>query len=245
MFMLPIFALLLNQPALAVETKEFAANGLTKVVVVNESGRVLVTADGKGKAQVIVDRKNFPPACQLTMERSDASSLEKQKEAQLIVKVIRKGVLPSGNCDADMVLHFPANLDVSVDTGGGDIEARGPFASFSFQVGSGSVKGRGPFGKMVGTAGSGNISLEKVNGGGELKTGSGEIQLNYGSKPGPVLLKIYAGSGSAQLTFPKGSLVKSKFSSGNGKDKNALSNPAAPFEVAMESGSGDLRIEAK
>lgn len=241
----PIFAMLLSQPAFAVETKEFSSEGLKKIVVVNEAGHVLVAADSNGKAKVSVDRKKFAPACQLTMERSDATSLAKEKEVQLIVRVSRKGVLPSGNCESDMVLHFPTNLEVSVETGSGNIEAKGPFSSFSFQVGSGEVKGSGPFGKMVGSAGSGGIALENATGGGEIKLGSGDLKISYGANPGPGILKIHSGSGNAKITFPKGSLVKSKLSSGNGKEKNSLSNASAPFEVAMESGSGDLTIEAK
>ncbi|MEK6774530.1 MAG: DUF4097 family beta strand repeat-containing protein [Bdellovibrionota bacterium] len=235
--LLIIFFLLSQSTFAETENKEFESKGLNEVSVENISGKVTVSAFEGAKASVVATKNKFSDKCKMSIDRSGN---------KLVLKVEKSGgVFSSDECDVDFEVKVPKAVDLSLNVGSGNMIINGIHGALNFKVGSGNTSADGSFKKIDGMSGSGNVTVKGLNGGGGIKTGSGEINLTFTNKSLKGELDLKAGSGNATLLFPKGSKVKTNFFAGSGQVSNELGdNPNALFLVSMKAGSGNLKIKS-
>ena len=120
----------------------------------------------------------------------------------------------NGNSRVDLTVEIPAEMNIEIDDGSGDIELKNIKGEIDLNDGSGSIDIADVNGELKIHDGSGELSIHNVNGGMEIKDGSGSIEvtdatgdvkINDGS--GEIILdrvkgdlNIYDGSGSLRLT---------------------------------------------
>ncbi len=232
----------LNLSAFAAdETKEFDSKGLKTLVVENLSGKVSIggTVTLPYKSYVKVSKNKFSDKCKLTMEKL---------EDKLILKVEKSNILDSQvGCDVDFQVSVLEVINLDLSNGSGDIIINRLQAdSFTFKVGSGDVLVTNMVTKKIdGKSGNGKIHIWKLTGGGVIKSGSGDISLYFGPSDLTGELDIKSGSGDADITFAKGTKIKTSFKAGSGELSNELGDSAdATFKVSMKTGSGNLKIKS-
>jgi hypothetical protein len=148
-------------------------------------------------------------------------------------------------------LQVPADLEINISSGSGEVSVEGITADLRTSVGSGDLEIRALKGTVNMNTGSGNIDASEIEGDLSLNTGSGDIRLEKGNGDvsvnagsGSITMKQMAGaisantgSGDIQAT---GIIVKgkSKFNSGSGDATVTLASPL-DFDISINSGSGD------
>lgn len=220
----------------ATETQEFDLSGITELEVDNSSGNVNVTAITNGKASVTANKKRFGENCKLTIQK---------KEKTLSVEVEKSGLFGK-DCDVDFEIKVPKNVAMELETGSGEIRAKGTSGDVEFHTGSGSVHIEGEIKKLSGKTGSGDISITGLTQGGDLKVGSGSIRLSYDKSPTSGELDIKSGSGNAEVFFPQGTKLRTSFVAGSGELINEIGDNAdGKFKVSMKTGSGNLHLKKR
>lgn len=233
-----ILIFLIGCSALATsEPKEFEVKDLTGVSVENTSGKVFITETDGSKAYVVATKNKFGDKCKMTVERSGN---------KLVIKLEKtSSFFSTEECNVDFQVKVPKNVDLNITLGSGNLTVKGIHGDLAFKIGSGDILADGTFRKISGFSGSGKIALRGLIGGGELKTGSGDMDLTYAVASLNGELELKTGSGRTTILFPKGAKIKTNFKAGSGKLSNELGDtPEASFKVSMKTGSGDLNIKS-
>lgn len=132
-----------------------------------------------------------------------------------------------GDCDGcddvDYEIRVPVGVDVTAQTGSGDIELDGALRSVSLQAGSGDVDA--------------NLSATTLT----SRTGSGDMDLRLGNAPDQ--LTANSGSGDVDIRVPDGQSYVFDTRSGSGDiDNNLPQTNGADHRIQVETGSGDITI---
>lgn len=233
--LLSLLLALVVTPAFAAEKKEFDAKDLQALKVDNSSGKIDIIAGNGPKATVDIDKVNFNDSCKLEVAR---------KEATLIVDVRQPSSFFSRkSCDVNLKITVPKNVTVDISNGSGNLSLKGIEGKTVFKLGSGDVNIDAPLKDFSGKTGSGDVALKNLSGGGDIASGSGNVEARYAKIPQGELT-VRTGSGDVQVMLPKGSKVKTSYFSGAGDLTNEVGDtPGAPFIVNVKSGSGDLKIK--
>jgi hypothetical protein len=215
-------------------SKEFDADILQAVSVINTSGNVEISLSTSDKATVTARKIRFPEGCQLVIEQSGG---------KLLVETVEPGGWGK-SCRVDFDIRVREAVSLSIKNGSGDLEVEGIQGEVEFKLGSGDVKVAATVTDLDGTSGSGDIKVSGLTGNVNLKTGSGDIVLSYPSHPPRGKLKVSSGSGDITIYTPEGSSILTDLSTGSGKIYNEIGDSSsAPFKIIMKSGSGDLSIK--
>lgn len=127
------------------------------------------------------------------------------------------------NCAVDYRVEIPKGVEVTVDTGSGDLTLRSLTAVGLVKTGSGDIAASGLAGKQF-----------------SAETGSGDVELKFAATPGQV--KVHTGSGDATVVVPDGSYdVQADTGSGSTEVK-VKDDPSAANKIVLETGSGDAKV---
>jgi DUF4097 and DUF4098 domain-containing protein YvlB len=215
-------------------SKEFDADILQAVSVINTSGNVEISVSTSDKATVTARKILFPEGCQLVIEQSGG---------KLLVETVEPGGWGK-SCRVDFDIRIREATSLDIRNGSGDLDVEGIQGELEFKLGSGDVKVAATVTDLDGTSGSGDVKISGLTGNVKLKTGSGDIELSYDSLPRPGKLKVNSGSGDITIYIPAGSSILTDLSTGSGKIYNEIGDSSgAPFKIIMKSGSGDLGIK--
>ncbi|QLY24415.1 hypothetical protein [Bdellovibrio sp. KM01] len=228
-----IAACLAAQGAYAADSRDFDANGLTKVSVENYNGEVTINAADGSKSIVTITKNTMPDMCKVNAERSGT---------KLSIEVKRKG---KADCQVDMDIKVPKMVKLDLEVGTGKVAIKGTQGHLSFKMGAGSFIADGSFDSVDGKTGAATTVIKGITGDTEFKTGSGNVTLQYSSLPQKGKLEFKNGSGNSTLLLPKGSQINAKLTAYTGHMENEFgSNKDAQFSVEAKSGSGDLKVKS-
>lgn len=128
-------------------------------------------------------------------------------------------------------------LEISSNTGSGDLDLQRTNGKFRFNTGSGNAKLEGSKGEVNINAGSGDITATAIEGSLSMNTGSGDIKLTDSKG------SFSANTGSGDVTANKLTLAdKSSFNSGSGDVEVSLATSPA-YDMSLNSGSGDAILD--
>lgn len=134
----------------------------------------------------------------------------------------------TNNCGVSYTIRVPPEVAVNVDSGAGDVDARGlsTTAPLKLSSGDGDVNAVG--------IDAGNISLE---------SGNGDVTATLDRAP--ARLDASSGNGNVTLTVPNTTYAVHA-SSGNGtlSDQTLRIDPSSPRSITASSGNGDVTIHA-
>ncbi|MCS7216797.1 MAG: DUF4097 domain-containing protein [Candidatus Bipolaricaulota bacterium] len=183
-----------------------------RVEVVGGASDVVLQAHGEGKARV-----EMRYTIRGWGSRAEALERELRKSPPVHWQegVLRVGPEPEG-VELDYTLFLPAEAEVEVEVGSGDVTARGFSKRLRIVTGSGDVELMDLTGEVRLRCGSGDVALTRVFGALDLRTGSGDIQ-GWEVKG---YLDVETGSGDVALDGVEG-------------------------ELRILTGSGDVRVEGQ
>jgi hypothetical protein len=214
-------------------TKSFDSTPIKKLIVSNGSGKVSISTSGSAKASASANKIKVDENCVIVMEQNDTT---------LKVATEAKGVM-SNDCEVDFDIQVPQLVDLEIKTGSGKATVKDTKGKLSYRTGSGGLDFVGEATEVDGAAGSADVSIKGLLGNGELKSGSGDINIVYAQVPTGAKLDIRSGSGDATVSLPEASKPKVNRKSGSGKLTNAFTTVAdAGISINSKSGSGDLKI---
>ena len=130
-----------------------------------------------------------------------------------------------GWCSVDYVVTVPADTDVTVENGSGDITLTGSLGGVTLKAGSGDIE-------------SSNLRAETVS----AEVGSGDIDLQLATAASPVALKT--GSGDVAVRVPPDARYALTMDSGSGnQDVNVVTDPRSSSTLRIDTGSGDIDVD--
>jgi hypothetical protein len=218
------------------ETQSFETKNLKSVEVSNQSGNVIVSATRGMQATVITNKIKFSEKCKMFVGRENDT---------LVIKVEKSGLFSDAECQVDFDVKAPKNVDLDLNLGKGKLTVNEIEGLLEFKIGTGHVVAKGSFPRVDGVSGAGDIEIKGLNGGGDIKTGTGNVNLTFAGKAIKGDLDLKSGTGNATLLFPKGTKVKTSFLAGAGDLMNELGDsPGADYRVSMKSGAGNLNVKS-
>lgn len=214
-------------------TKNFDSPQVKKLVVSNGSGKVTISTSQSGKSVAAADKIKVDETCVIVMEQ-EGTTLKVSTEAKGLIKK---------ECEVNFDIQVPQLVDLDIKTGSGKATVKDTKGKLSYRTGSGGLDFTGEATEVNGAAGSADVSIKGLVGNGELKSGSGDINVIYTQVPTGAKLDIKSGSGDATVSLPEASKPKVSQKSGSGKLTNAFTSVAdAGITIDSKSGSGDLKI---
>lgn len=232
-----LICLLSGFAAVAADVTEFDTNDLSGVTVAAPSGKVLIESHDGPKAIVAVTKTKFSEHCKLSIEKKDQKITVKVEKSPRFFSL--------GDCEANYEFKIPKKSDTEVKLGSGTLNVKALQGELLFSLGSGEVTADGSFSKVDGKTGSGPVQITGLTGSGHLKSGSGSVKISYSGKPANGAIEIQLGSGDSEVSFPKGSKVKTNFAAGAGKLHNELGDTAdASFLLSVKTGAGSLTVKS-
>jgi hypothetical protein len=158
------------------------------------------------------------------------------------------------NISIDFEVWVPKETNLKANTGSGDVSVESLKSMMAVSTGSGNVKVTQVDGDVRANTGSGDVILENISGNVNGETGSGNVTVSMngngtvrlGTGSGDVEaknvhggLRVHTGSGNVRATGD----VTSDWTMETGSGDVSVSLPqTARFELAAETGSGDLHI---
>jgi DUF4097 and DUF4098 domain-containing protein YvlB len=126
-------------------------------------------------------------------------------------------------CTLDYEIRVPAGVNVTAETGSGDIELDGALGAVDVRAGSGDV--------------GANVAARTM----ATRTGSGDIDLQLGNAPSQ--LTANSGSGDVAIQVPDGQSYVLNTHTGSGDIDIAIPQTnGADHSVQVQTGSGDISI---
>ncbi len=164
-----------------------------------------------------------------------------------------------GPCHARIVIRVPADTEVDVRSGSGDVTAMGLSGTVDLETGSGDVNATGLTGDSDLHTSSGDVNVRRLRGNTNLRTGSGDIHAEDVSTRNlvadtasgdveldfalaPELVDASTASGDVDVTVPDGT-YRVEDDPGSGKThRNVKSDPAATRVIRAQTSSGDITL---
>jgi hypothetical protein len=147
-----------------------------------------------------------------------------------------------GICSVEHVITAPADVQLDILVGSGDVEISGMKAGAAVETGSGDVRLQSLGGEALVIVGSGDVEGEDLSLRAlECETGSGEVWLDYAVPP--ELTRIETGSGDVVLDLPEG-IYDLDLQTGSGDiDIDDIDDSASSEnKIYVSTGSGDIEI---
>jgi DUF4097 and DUF4098 domain-containing protein YvlB len=195
-----------------VEQRDILTNQTVSALTVNAgAGDVTVRTGGQANTvEVIRKGRSSTPLAVLGPANWQGSTL----------------VLDCGDsCNLDYEIRVPDGVNVTAETGSGDMELEGALGAVTLQAGSGDVDG--------------NLAARTV----ATRTGSGDVALRLGIAPEQ--LTANTGSGDVDLSLPDAQTYLFDTRTGSGDIDNDLPQTGtADHRVQIQTGSGDITIRA-
>ena len=209
------------------------------------------TASGDCKIQ---KSTNASVTVNLTHTYSDSGykpSVQQEGDRLVIKENFDRG---NHNGNSTWTISVPDNIDITFNTGSGNLEAGGLNLTMDITTGSGDLFFTDMKGTIDGTTGSGNVELDNVNGKIKTNTGSGNIRVTKSKGE----ISVNCGSGDVKLTDSQamfnantgsGDIAgrnvildgSSRFNTGSGTAEVVLG--ATPkYDLSVNSGSGDAEL---
>jgi DUF4097 and DUF4098 domain-containing protein YvlB len=177
------------------------------VTVDNFAGEVVVRAGEDGRIRVAATKR--------AARENDLDDIQVRMSEQgdnLKITTHR----PSGlqNLSVELEITAPANTQVDVRTGGGDVNVRGIEGAIEADTGGGSIEVRDARGDLRLQTGGGGIEVRNALGPARLETGGGSI--DYEGRPqGSCLFET--GGGSIKLRLPADISARVELDTGGGE----------------------------
>ncbi len=216
--------------------QQFSAKEIKLIKIDNFSGNILVQGvTNAEKTSVEYKKIDFTEKCKLDIQ---------QKETTLAVRVVKSALSFGTHCKIDFLVSALPETDIEIDSGSSDIQVKNITGKIEFDVGSGDVQLENTPSQLFGSSGSGDIQVSGLSSEANLDTGSGDISVSFASVPEKGSLDLETGSGDTTVELPKTSKFKTSFESGSGNlNRDLPDSPDAKFTIAVQTGSGDLKIK--
>lgn len=164
-----------------------------------------------------------------------------------------------GPCDARIVIRVPADTEVDVRSGSGDVTATGLSGTVKLETGSGDVNATGLSGEAELHTSSGDVNVRGLRGTTDLRSGSGDINaedmaarsliadtasgdVELDFSRAPELVDASTASGDVDVTVPDGT-YRVEDDPGSGKThRNVKSDPAGTRVIRAQTSSGDITL---
>lgn len=224
------------QPGPGQKIYSYPSAGLARVRVSNLKGNITIVPMELVSVRITLNKITFPENCTFTAEKT--SNLE-----DLIVQVRGPSV---DKCEADIELQLPSDVALDIDNKAGNINITGNDNSLKYFLAAGTLKVNGGKMKRIeGRSGAGIIEVKNFAGNAKIEMGAGSIDIAYTSAPALGAIDIQSGTGTVNLSFPKGAKLKSELQSGIGISQNDFANDFGPnpYSVAVKTGAGNIRVK--
>ena len=172
-------------------------------------------------------------------------------------------VVPTGDCGLNGTLTLPTGTPISVNTGGGNVNALGLSGQVTISTNGGELKASGLNGDLTLDTGGGNISATTVAGsqvtadtsGGELaatsvtspqfiaNTGGGDVEIVFTAAPRDV--QVDSSGGEVTIIVPPGGTNYRVTTTLNGGTPYVTipTSASSPNQITATTGGGNLTIE--
>jgi hypothetical protein len=165
-----------------------------------------------------------------------------------------------GPCHARIMIRVPADTEVDIRAGSGDITVNGLDGKVKLETGSGDVNATGLTGEADLHTSSGDVNVRALRGVTTLKTGSGDIngedltareliadtasgdvELDYAHAP--TVVDASTASGDVDISVPEGDAYRVESDPGSGDQRlNVRTDPAAARIIRAQTSSGDVTV---
>ncbi|GGP80184.1 DUF4097 family beta strand repeat-containing protein [Streptosporangium pseudovulgare] len=165
-------------------------------------------------------------------------------------------------CEVHYKIEIPRGLDVTADTGSGNVTLRGlKGTKATAKTGSGDIEaGSSEVGELTAETGSGNVTLRSLkgedvraeSGSGDIaahslasrrftaETGSGTVEAMFDAAPDRVAAR--SDSGDVTLRLPRNTYALTLDTGSGDKTVQVGNDPASPRKVEARSGSGNIDV---
>jgi DUF4097 and DUF4098 domain-containing protein YvlB len=165
-----------------------------------------------------------------------------------------------GPCHARIVIRVPADTEVDVRSGSGDVTATGLTGKVKLETGSGDVNATALTGESDLHTSSGDVNVQALRGDTDLRTGSGDINaadtstrsltadtasgdVELDFETAPDLVDASTGSGDVEVSVPEGGAYRVEPDPGSGEYRpNIKTDPAATRIIRAQTSSGDITV---
>lgn len=205
---------------------ERSFENINKITLSTASGDCSFAKSNSGKVEVTVTYSYSDDVYKISMKtEGDELSLKEKFERNI-----------SGRGHSKWAILVPDGVEVSFNSGSGDISARDVTLNIRSNTGSGDVKFNRFRGDIDINTGSGNIDMEDYNGSLKLNAGSGDVDLTDAKGA----FKVNLGSGDVELNDLDG-----RFSINTGSGDIEADNVIIAEASHFNSGSGDAEVKLK
>ncbi|GAA1616118.1 hypothetical protein GCM10009789_82690 [Kribbella sancticallisti] len=185
--------------------------------------------------EITVDRK-----VKRNLFGSDPS--EKYQDGELQIRDSGCGFL-SFSCDTDYVITVPKDLNVTIDSGSGDLKVAG-LTGATLKSSSGSIEANQMSGQLSMESSSGSLDASDLTATSvKGKSSSGSVDLVFTAAPSSV--DVESSSGDVTVLLPSGDesyKLDTDTSSGD-ESANVKIDSAATRTIKAETSSGDVTVE--
>ena len=127
------------------------------------------------------------------------------------------------NCSVDYRVEVPRNVQVTLDSGAGDLTLRDLTGALKVTTGAGDVEATG-------------IAAAKT----VVDTGAGDLKLAFATAPEQVDME--SGSGNITLTVPGGPYKLDVQTGAGGQQISIPTDPASTRKITVKTGAGDVKV---
>lgn len=193
---------------------------------VTESVTALTVDSGSGDITVIESDRSGIAVSETLRWRGDDDAKPRSTHEVAGGRLTLTYECPGGlvrNCGIDYRVEIPRGLGVKVESGSGEVVLRDLSGDVEVSNGSGGIDGNGLTGKrLVG------------------ETGSGDVEVRFGSAPDNV--EIETGSGNGVVWLPDGE-YHVRADSGSGEERvEVKQDGGSPRKIVVSTGSGDIKV---
>lgn len=167
---------------------------------------------------------------------------EKYEDGELKIRDAGCGFL-SFSCKTEYVITVPKDLNVTIDSGSGDLKVAG-LTGATLKSSSGSIEANQMSGQLAMKSSSGSLEasdLTATSVTGEISSGSVDLIFTHA----PSSVEVKSSSGDVTVLLPPGSesyKLDADTSSGD-ESANVKIDPAATRTIKAETSSGDVTVE--
>jgi DUF4097 and DUF4098 domain-containing protein YvlB len=165
-----------------------------------------------------------------------------------------------GPCNATLVIRVPADTQVEIRSGSGDVTANGLTGNVKLETGSGDVNATGLSGTSDLHTSSGDVNVRGLRGAADLRSGSGDINAEDIATPtvtadtasgdveldfslSPSMIDASTASGDVDIAVPGGGVYRLEADPGSGEQHvNIRTDPAATRIIRAQTASGDVTV---
>lgn len=171
-------------------SQTFIVGDTPAINVNNFAGKITVRAGEPGTVQVLAEKKA------LTARRLEAIQLRMEQQGDTVI--IRADFsLPASNASVDLEITVPANSQVTLRTGAGEVTLTGIQGTLDISTGAGTVRVQDAQGPALIETGAGAINYDGLpTGESRLHTGAGSISI---ALPREVSLQVDLNTGLGRI----------------------------------------------